>query len=157
MLNNNHTPQEVASQQPEIIELRFPCKAKYVGISRLLVSGIASRMNFTYDEIEEIKIGVGEACVNVIQHAYCPPSPGDEIVIRCVVYPHKLATIVKDTGKGFDLNFVQEYVQRPDFKKPDRIGLGIFLIKTVMDEVEYDTNLPHGTQVRMVKYKKDLQ
>lgn len=154
MLKNDDTPQEPKSQEPEVIELKFPCKAKYVGISRLLVAGIASRMNFTYDEIEEIKIGVGEACVNVIHHAYCPPSPGDEIVIRCIVYPNKLVTIVKDTGQGFDSKFVQEYVECSDLKQPDKVGLGIFLIKTVMDEVEYDTNMPHGTQVRMVKYIK---
>lgn len=157
MSNKSHASQKLQAQQPEFVELRFPCKAKYVGISRLLVAGIASRMNFTYDEIEEIKIGVGEACVNVIHHAYPQSGLDDEIVIRCFIYPHKLAIIVKDTGQGFDLKFVRKYVQRPDVKKPTKVGLGIFLIRTVMDEVEYDTNLPHGTQVRMVKYLKDRQ
>lgn len=152
-MSNNHVSQEKQAKQPEVIELRYPCKAEYVGISRLLAAGIASRMNFTYDEIEDIKIAIGESCVNVVHHAYPDEhDEGNDIVVRCLVYPHKLVVIVKDTGRGFDLGFVQKYVKRRDFKKPPKIGLGIFLIKTVMDEVEYDTNLPHGTQVRMVKY-----
>lgn len=149
--------QESQAQLPEVIELRYPCKAEYVGISRLLAAGIASRMNFTYDEIEEIKIAVGEACVNVVHHAYPQPDRDDNITIRCLIYPHKFVITVKDDGQGFNLKFVQKYVQRPSVKKPSKVGLGIFLIKTVMDEVEFDNNLPHGTQVRMVKYLKNRQ
>ena len=57
MPNDNNTPQKSQAQQPEVMELRFPCNAKHVKISRLLAAEIASQMEFTYDEIEEIKNG----------------------------------------------------------------------------------------------------
>ncbi|MCG4775201.1 ATP-binding protein, partial [Lawsonibacter sp. DFI.5.51] len=57
--------------------MTFPAKPEYVGVVRLVVSGIANRMGYTYDEIEDIKIAVSEACGNAVQHAYDDHQDGE--------------------------------------------------------------------------------
>lgn len=54
----------------DYIEMKVPAQPEYVGIIRLTLSGVASRMGYTYDEIEDLKIAVSEACTNAVQHAY---------------------------------------------------------------------------------------
>lgn len=56
--------------------------------------------------------------------------------------------MVKDFGKGFAPCFVQVYIKYTDVERPENVGLGIFLIKALMDEVEYGSNLVGGTQVK---------
>ena len=142
-----------SKDQVDIIELTIPCKSEYVGVARLAISGIASRMAFSYDDIEDIKIAVGEACINSIKHAY-PPSKlekkeDNKILIKCATYQSKIDIIVKDQGIGF------KYLEvKPDEKKdiPSKNGLGIFLMKSLMDDVSYNPNLNRGTEVHMTKY-----
>ena len=54
----------------DYIEMKIPAKPEYVGVIRLTLSGIASRMGFTYDLIEDLKIAASEAITNAVQHAY---------------------------------------------------------------------------------------
>ncbi len=47
----------------EIIEMRFPAKREYIKAIRLAVSGIACNIEYTVDEIEDLKTCVAEACI----------------------------------------------------------------------------------------------
>ena len=51
-----------------------------MGVIRLTVSGIASRMGFTYESIEDLKIAASEAITNAVQHAYRKEENGEIIV-----------------------------------------------------------------------------
>ncbi len=141
---------------PDIIELKIPAKDKNVAIVRLCVSGIGAQMEFTVDEIEDIKMAVGEACINAIYHGYeNKGNPEDIVSFRFTMYPTKLAITVKDNGKGFDTKQIEKYIQQDEKKSLKKSGLGLFLMKSLMDELELDSN-PSGTQVRMVKAKRAL-
>ena len=50
--------------------MKIPAKAEYVAIIRLTMAGVANRMGFAYDDIEDMKIAISEACTNIVQHAY---------------------------------------------------------------------------------------
>ncbi len=54
---------------------------------------------------------------------------------------------VRDTGNGFDF---EEYTE-PDLMNPRENGLGLFIMKSLMDEVEVTSNLEDGTCIKMVK------
>ena len=60
----------------DVVELRVPCKAEWVALARLSVAAVASRLHFSIDEIEDIKLAVAEACTNAIQHAPRPMADG---------------------------------------------------------------------------------
>jgi serine/threonine-protein kinase RsbW len=49
------------------IELTLPFKAEYVSIARLVVSGVASRMGFDIEAIEDIKVAVSEVCNKLVE------------------------------------------------------------------------------------------
>ncbi len=71
------------------VELSIPGRPEYVGVARLAILGVASRMRFSYDEVEDIRLAVGEACTSVLDRiegmAEAPP-----IHIRCLIVPGKL-------------------------------------------------------------------
>jgi len=138
-------PQEApTASSGSVVRLSIPARAEWVAVARLAVSAVASRQHFSIDEIEDIKLAIAEACTNAIQHG----SPDGTIDIECELRDDELVTIVRDRGKGPRLGTVNE----------DRIGemgrteeLGVFLIRALMDTVEYTSDARDGTQLVMVK------
>lgn len=144
---------EINSPGPEAVDLNIPAKTEYMNVVRLSIAGIGEKMDFSVDDIEDIKIAVGEACINSIRHAYQEEALKENFIcIRFLIYPLKLETVVKDNGKGFDTSRIEEYLRKADNEKIEGIGLGVYLMKTLMDEVQYRSS-PEGTEVRIVKYK----
>ena len=128
------------------IKLTIPRLSDYVGVARLTASGIANRMRFTHEDIEDIKIAVSEACTNAVQYAY-GDSPGDiEIVFS--VFEDKLEIKVSDSGKGFDVD--ANVKTKEDDPEKIGLGLGIVFMRSLMDHVDYDTS-NNGTIVTLVK------
>ena len=68
----------------DYVEIRVPAKPQYVGVARLTISGLASRIGCTYDDIEDLKIASSEAITNAVQHAYSEVDEG-EVVIGCAI------------------------------------------------------------------------
>lgn len=136
----------------ETIDLKIPAKTEYVVLARLCISGIGDRMELTIDEIEDLKIAISEACNNSIRYAYNKDTSYNSIEIRFLIYPKKIIIKIKDYGPGFDTKFVNEYLRRHDDKRTKEIGLGLFLMKTLMNEVEYSSDPDRGTEVSLVKY-----
>jgi serine/threonine-protein kinase RsbW len=140
-------------QVMDYVEMKIPAKPEYVGVIRLTISGIASRMGYTYEEIEDIKIAVSEACTNAVQHAY-PENKVGEVIIGFGIYEDKLETMVADSGQSF--NFLQTkeelgpYTESTTVDQLSEGGLGLYLIETLMDEVRVLNR--SGVTVFMVKY-----
>jgi len=135
------------SQPEAIVELSIPSRPEYVGVARLAILGVASRMRFSYDEVEDIRLAVGEACTSVLDRvegqAEAPP-----IQIRCLIDPGKLTVEVTDRV-AVDARAVSD----SSGGGPDDVQLGGVLIRILMDEVTADDNGGEGTHtIRMVKY-----
>ncbi len=60
------------------IRLQIPAQADYLDVVRLCLYGIASKVGFTYEEIEDMKVAVAEACNNAVLHAY--PDKNDGVI-----------------------------------------------------------------------------
>lgn len=145
----------IKKKEAQIVNIECPAKAEFAGFIRSTSSFLVEGLEFSREKREDLSIAIGEACVNVIRHAYNGNASNNNNVmtVRFLIYPKKLVVITKDFGRGFDLQFVQRYIKRADAIMPEKVGLGIFLIKTLMDEVEYDSSIDKGTQVRMTKYR----
>lgn len=135
------------------LKMQVPCSSEFVGVIRLALSGVASRMNFPIDIIEDIKVSVSEACTNVIQHAYGEnPNPEKDIIdIETIVNGTKLTIIVKDYGKGFDLNEIGTTKQVKLSQEKLGLGLGLEFIKNLMDESNFSSKVGEGTTIKMSK------
>jgi serine/threonine-protein kinase RsbW len=56
------------SDRPDV-ELRLPAESAYVAVLRMTTAGLAARLDFTLDDIEDLRMAVGEACALVLEHA----------------------------------------------------------------------------------------
>ena len=126
----------------ELISMNMSVNPDFVSVIRLTLSGIASKIGFSLDDIEDMKVCVSEACTNAIKH-----SDKDEFQIKFYVYPDKLTIEVSDDGIGYDVDSLASR----DLKNPKTSGLGIFIIKTLMDEVEIKSCNKCGTIIKMTK------
>jgi serine/threonine-protein kinase RsbW len=136
----------------DYIEMNVPAKADYVGVVRLTISGLANRMGFAFDEIEDIKIAVSEACTNVVNHAYKDGEKG-QVRIGCNIFDDRIEITVVDQGRSFDVESISKNLGPVDGKSVDQLnegGLGLFLIDTLMDKVEISSEA--GVVVMMTKY-----
>ena len=137
------------TKNAQFVEIRIPATSEYVGVARLAVSGVASRLDFSVEQVEDIKVAVTEACSNAVQYAYSKNKAGKNVSILCRAYPDRMEIQVKDTGCGFNVN------NPPKPSKDEghtHLGLGITFMKTLMDEVEIDSKKGEGTEVKLVKY-----
>lgn len=137
----------------DFIEIKVPAKPEYVGVVRLSTSGIANRMGFSYEDIEDLKVAISEAITNAVKHAYKGSDEG-EITIGFGVYTDRLEIMVADHGGSFDLSNVKEdigpYQQNDDIEDLREGGFGLFLIDALMDKVEINSR--YGVIVLMTKY-----
>lgn len=101
----------------------------------------------------EIQLAVDEACANVVDHAYRGMEPG-MLEVSCWLDDQGLTIQVCDWGRSFD----PEGVEEPDVEAPleERTlgGLGLFLVRQVMDEVEFSFDPERGNRLRMTKRKQ---
>ena len=132
---------------PSMVELKIPSKPEYVGVARLTILGVASRMPFSYDEVEDIRLAVGEACTTAVERARKSNRLETEITIRSEISGGKLSINVEDqAGPMSDGKLPAESPSELDEQ-----GLGALLMELLVDEFNVQST-PDGTVVHMVKY-----
>lgn len=118
-----------------------------VGIARVSTAAFAALVDFTLNEIEEIKVAVSEAVSNAVIHGY--EYQDGTIEIKMTLYEDKIEYIIIDHGKGIaDIALARQPSYSSD---PERMGLGFAFMESFMDELHIESEVNKGTQVRMVK------
>lgn len=115
---------------------------------------IARRLKFQPEAINQIKHAIVEACLNATEHSL---SPDRKIYQRFRVEDDKLVVTISSRGVvPSNTGFQDETSSAPgsDFSDVlDRRGWGLKLIRTLMDEVEFE-RVDDGTSLRMTKYRR---
>lgn len=128
--------------------LSFASKPENVAFARAVVAMFASQLDFTIDEIDEIKVAVSEAVSNAIIHGY-ENQPG-EVRVDASLSGGRIEVVVHDAGKGIaDIAWATEatHTSRPE----ERMGLGLVFMREYMDEMRVDSAPNRGTTVHMIK------
>lgn len=137
----------------DFIEVKVPAKPEYVGVIRLTTSGIANRMGFSYEDIEDLKVAISEAITNGVKHAYNETGEG-EITIGYGVYEDRMEVMIADRGGSFNLEEVKKGIgpHQPNdsIENLREGGFGLFLIDALMDRVEISNK--YGVIVLMTKF-----
>jgi serine/threonine-protein kinase RsbW len=140
------------NSQPSTVTLSIPCAPEYVGTARLTILGVASRLGFTYDQIEDIRLAVGEACTNAIGRAKhggaAPPGQQPLITIRSLVEPTQLTVEVEDNVVGATEGDSEIVV---DGDGTNSHELGSLLMEILVDDFRVEEVDGGGTRVRLVK------
>ncbi|AOZ93481.1 anti-sigma B factor RsbW [Paenibacillus crassostreae] len=134
------------------VVLTLPASADFVDIVRLNLYGISTKMGFSYEEIEDMKVAVSEACNNSVLYAY-----GQEDGLVEVTFEMNgdiLSIIVKDDGESFDNVTLQDECNTLHNKDLDDVevgGLGFYLMQALMDDVIVESKQGYGTKVVLTK------
>lgn len=118
---------------------------------RNFVSVAAQDFGFNDEEVSKIALAVDEACTNVIKHAYRFDATKR---LKVTIKPARtrFEVLIADTGLRFDPNNLQTPDMREYLRNFKQGGLGVYLMKTLMDEVEYHMTPGKKNEVRLVKY-----
>jgi len=116
------------------------------------VEQIARRMEFQPEAINQIKTALVEACINAAEHSL---SPERKIYNRFRVEGDKLVITVSSRGLSVPVSLPENGVAHAERQNGDgakgRRGWGLKLIRTLMDDVEFE-RVDDGTRLRMTKY-----
>jgi len=131
------------------IELKFLSRGDNVALARIAVASLASQMELTLNDLEEIKVATSEAVSNAIIHGY--QNDTDRVVkLTGILYEGLLEIEISDDGVG--IKDISEAL-RPAFSTdPERMGLGFVFMQSFMDEVEVDSEVGRGTNVILRKH-----
>ena len=135
-----------------VLQLEIPASAEFVALVRLVVASLASaRRQLQDDRIDDLKLAVSEACTNAIE-AHRSSGIDHPVCVRAYEGEDSFVVSIDDRGAGFDPEALPEH---PPVTDPERLnferGLGIPLIRTLVDNVEFDSS-DDGTSVRLTLY-----
>ena len=119
---------------------------------RDFVGESAQQVGFSEKEIYAIQLAADEASSNIIEHAYADIK-GGVIEIDCITTDEELKIVMRDRGKPFDPSSVPEPNVKADLSKRKIGGLGMYLMRQLMDEVYYETSSEAGNTLTMIKRK----
>lgn len=104
---------------------------------------------FNEDDVNKITLAVDEACTNIIKHGY-NFSPKYTIEVEVNRDGKSFEIIISDHGKQFDPNSVETPDMKEYLTHYRKGGLGMYLMKRIMDKVEFNFKSDRNT-LRMIK------
>ena len=131
--------------------LQVPSSTENLALIREFVGNIAQQSGMDAKDSGKLELAVDEACANVIEHAYGHDIT-KEVIIRASLDDETLRIDVEDTGRGFDPNTVDQEKLDEMIHKRRTGGLGMRLMKTLMDEVHYEIEPGIKNELHMVKH-----
>lgn len=120
---------------------------------RKLVVDAAEDCGFDPEDVAKIEMAVGEACTNVIEHAYRTQPLRLEIEVEVQKFPDRLEVLISDYST---INFpiddsvglgIDEYIETER-----RRGLGLYIIRSFVDHLEHRFVCGQGNELRLVKF-----
>jgi len=129
-------------------ELRVPASIEHLKDLRKFIEKIGKKHRIPDKIVNSFKLAIDEASTNIIRHAYRDSS--GEILLRVIIRKTSVTVSLIDHGRFFDPNNVKD----PDLKRyvaiGKRGGLGIFMIRKLVDDIEY-YRTGEGNELRLTK------
>jgi anti-sigma regulatory factor (Ser/Thr protein kinase) len=135
------------------VEIHIRANPAYLSVARSAVRKATEIAGLSVEEADEVTLALDEALTNVIRHSYGGPC-AELIIVKLSRIASKegqrtaLEIIVRDFGKQVD----PATIKSRDLEDVRPGGLGVHIIQSVMDEVEYSCQQEGGMQLRMTKY-----
>lgn len=134
--------------------LQFVAKFEYLDEIRDFVGAIASGGGFSDKDVYNIQLATDEAASNIIEHAYEGVSDGI-LELSCGMQGDTIKIVLIDHGEPFDPGSIPMPDLKADLSERKIGGLGIFLMRKLMDEVHYDSHPEtNSNTLTMIKRKR---
>lgn len=132
--------------------MKFPGSFESLPAISLFITAIARDIGFNEDEVYAVELAVDEACTNIIEHAYANKGSGD-ITCSCEQVGDGIEIVLKDQGKRFNPEGIPEPDPNLPLEKVSARGAGLFLMRKMMDNVEFKFDPMNGNVLKMYKRK----
>ena len=120
---------------------------------RKFINSKAKSYGFNKNQIEDIVLAIDEACTNIIEHSY-NSKPNFDIEITVTFSEDNFIVKIVDYGETFEPGSIKE-LNLELYRKQRRVGgLGVYLMKTLMDDVKYSSVKNKYNQVLLKKKLK---
>ncbi len=132
-------------------KLTVPGKLAYLSKIREFIKEKAVERGLGSKITWELQFAVNEACTNVVEHGYKNEKDKD-ITVEVKVQGARFLVTILDQGKVFDPTSVELPDKDVIIAKRKGKGYGIYLIRKIMDEFEYQVKPGIGNELRLIKY-----
>ena len=126
---------------------------KHLTVVREFIARLIQQSALSKEDENKIILAVDEAVTNVIEHGYDSQNEGS-IEIDVVSTPTSFKITIRDTGKIFNPTSTPSLNVQDHVKMGRKKGLGIFLMRQIMDEVKYTFRDGVKNELTMVKFIK---
>lgn len=133
--------------------VRFAAKFEFLDEIREFVGEIARTGGFGDKDVYNIQLATDEAASNIIEHAYEGVSDG-VLDLSCGVDKEAIRIVLIDYGDPFDPSAIPMPDLKADLSDRKIGGLGIFLMRKLMDEVQYEPRDDKSNVLTMIKRKR---
>jgi serine/threonine-protein kinase RsbW len=133
----------------DVIHVDVPATHKYLNLLGACIGEMLSRLDGLPEleaTIYNMQLAVQECCANIVDHAY---KEGDGRIVATLMLvdePRRIVVELHDNGRPFE----PEIIPKPTLGEPQIRGYGLFLMRELLDEVDYDSQ-PGGNRWRLVK------
>ena len=132
---------------------RFSCSLHNLEKIGDYISDFASHSGLNAVEAYAVQLAVDEAATNIIEHGYGGECP-NRIDVTCEILPDGLKVVIYDDAAPFDPSVVPDPQINVALDELKMRGLGIFLMRKMMDEVTFESSPDKGNTLTMVKHHK---
>lgn len=134
------------------VEVSLPNKLGYERIAMECSASFAKIVGFLPERIEDLKTAVSEACLNAMEHGN-KSRPDTRVIVTMNYQEGVFSVSVMDEGEGMEE--IPEIPEELDIKGKVEMmqtprGIGMYLIKNLVDKVEFNQMTNEGHMVRMV-------
>jgi len=133
--------------------VQFAAKFEFLDEIREYVGNIARESGFGDKDVYNIQLATDEAASNIIEHAYENITDG-VLELACGVQGDIIKIILTDHGEAFDPSEIPLPDLKADLSDRKIGGLGIFLMRKLMDEVHYESRDDKSNTLTLLKRKR---
>lgn len=128
----------------------FPASFDFLDEIRDLVADVAREGGFSDKDIYSLQLAADEAASNIIEHAYAGVSNAS-LDVTCDMRDDELIITMHDTGRPFNPSRVKQPNLKADLSERQIGGLGLYLMRKLMDDVRYESDSQTGNLLIMIK------
>lgn len=145
-LRHNERAQDVETERHIVL------KNEVAEVKRMqtFLFSVCSELNIDDATYRSINLALEEAVVNVINYAY-PKGKRGHVEISSRVEGNRLLLTIKDSGAPFDPTQAAEADTTTDLRRRAIGGLGIYLVRNLMDDMKYERTDDGYNMLTLVK------
>lgn len=135
----------------ETIRLDLPANVRHLHMLSAVIATLLEPVDDLHERestIYAVQLAAHEICANIVEHAYADRNDGRiAVALTLSERPRRIVIELYDNGRPFD----PTSAPAPDLSVPQTSGYGLFLVRNLVDEVNY-TPERAGNRWRLVKY-----